>query len=318
VTFISYELDESTGKSYRNFLRLIQKLYIHYQKKFMKNITQLIILLIFCGSSFSQDIHSYGYKPVGEKAFDSLLNIAPILKFDDNITYPTVFTLNTPPPGNQGGMGACVAWATEYCMYSYFIERQKPVINWNTSTEFSPGFAYHFCKLNNDCKNAGSNFPLALNLLLYTGCCFLDMWPYKVNDCNQLPTPAQLTEARRFINPPSVSPWFAITNHLPEIWKKGMYNYGLPILVSFNVTESFNFMWTHGGIWSENHGPTPDSHAVCVIGYDDNKRMFKCQNSWGTNGGDAGYFWVTYDLVSSGCFQEAYFWRGNYEPALSQ
>src|SRR5262249_56575528 len=36
-------------------------------------------------------------------------------------------------------------------------------------------------------------------------------------------------------------------------------------------------------------------HAVCIVGYDDQKRQFKFINSWGTGWGDHGYGYLPYD-----------------------
>lgn len=49
-------------------------------------------------------------------------------------------------------------------------------------------------------------------------------------------------------------------------------------------------------------------HAVCLCGYDDNKvnpfnpsskGAFLVRNSWGTDWGLAGYFWVSYDYIKN-------------------
>lgn len=40
-------------------------------------------------------------------------------------------------------------------------------------------------------------------------------------------------------------------------------------------------------------------HAVCLVGYDDSKKMFLVRNSWGTSWGQAGYFWMAYDYVAN-------------------
>jgi C1A family cysteine protease len=40
-------------------------------------------------------------------------------------------------------------------------------------------------------------------------------------------------------------------------------------------------------------------HAVCLVGYDDAKKMFLVRNSWGAGWGLAGYFWMAYDYVAN-------------------
>jgi C1A family cysteine protease len=38
-------------------------------------------------------------------------------------------------------------------------------------------------------------------------------------------------------------------------------------------------------------------HAVMVCGYDNNKKLWICRNSWGTNWGDKGYFYLPYNYL---------------------
>ncbi|MDP3936151.1 MAG: C1 family peptidase [Alphaproteobacteria bacterium] len=42
---------------------------------------------------------------------------------------------------------------------------------------------------------------------------------------------------------------------------------------------------------------TKINHAICLCGYDDERRAFRFKNSWGTSWGDNGYAWITYDYV---------------------
>ena len=50
--------------------------------------------------------------------------------------------------------------------------------------------------------------------------------------------------------------------------------------------------------------PTPDEnvaggHAVCAVGFDDNKQAFIVRNSWGTSWGANGYFYMPYAFISN-------------------
>ena len=47
-------------------------------------------------------------------------------------------------------------------------------------------------------------------------------------------------------------------------------------------------------------------HAICIVGYDDTLPVagrangrFICRNSWGTGWGDAGYFYMPYDVIKT-------------------
>jgi len=51
-------------------------------------------------------------------------------------------------------------------------------------------------------------------------------------------------------------------------------------------------------VWRPTESPyrVYGGHAMCVVGYDDNKYggAFEIQNSWGTDWGNEGYIWITY------------------------
>jgi C1A family cysteine protease len=38
-------------------------------------------------------------------------------------------------------------------------------------------------------------------------------------------------------------------------------------------------------------------HAVLLVGYDKRKKVFIARNSWGTNWGIKGYFYMPFDMV---------------------
>ena len=44
-------------------------------------------------------------------------------------------------------------------------------------------------------------------------------------------------------------------------------------------------------------------HAVYIVGYDQEKEMFLCKNSFGTEWGDRGYFWMPYDYAKTEVFE---------------
>lgn len=45
-------------------------------------------------------------------------------------------------------------------------------------------------------------------------------------------------------------------------------------------------------------GKIGDSHAVCVVGYDDGRQAFHARNSYGARWGDKGHFWIPYAYLT--------------------
>jgi len=43
-------------------------------------------------------------------------------------------------------------------------------------------------------------------------------------------------------------------------------------------------------------------HAICLVGYDSKKKLVKFKNSWGTNWGEKGYGYLSYDYINDFCW----------------
>ncbi len=72
-----------------------------------------------------------------------------------------------------------------------------------------------------------------------------------------------------------------------------------PIIFSLKCYSSL-FNVGKDGVWKMSDNDTLISdHAVCIVGYDDNKfgGAFEIMNSWGPSWGNNGFFWLTYDQV---------------------
>lgn len=76
-----------------------------------------------------------------------------------------------------------------------------------------------------------------------------------------------------------------------------------PLVVLVRITEAFQAY--QGGIFNER-APGEVNHAVVLIGWDDAKRAWLIQNSWGSNWGVktdqgyGGYMWIAWDSNSVG------------------
>jgi len=81
-----------------------------------------------------------------------------------------------------------------------------------------------------------------------------------------------------------------------------------PVIIGMNTPLSFRSLYGRD-LWRPWESPDRnyDGHAMCVIGYDDDKYggAFEIQNSWGTDWGNGGYIWITYSDFARFVF-EAY------------
>lgn len=46
-----------------------------------------------------------------------------------------------------------------------------------------------------------------------------------------------------------------------------------------------------------NNGNLLGGHAITIVGYDNDKKIFICRNSYGEQWGDRGYFYMPYDYA---------------------
>ncbi|MBV9963180.1 MAG: hypothetical protein JO072_13120 [Parafilimonas sp.] len=204
--------------------------------------------------------------------------------------------LINPPIGNQGGEGSCVGWATGYSAMGILTYSK---FNCWANAERSPNYVYNQIKISNDCLS-GSYITSGLNLVQTQGDCSWNLMPYVDGDCITQPTQAQRNDAGNN----KALRWATLAKN-DVTGMKNALDLGYPVVIGFLVTQSFDAMWNTNGIWNTNTGTNRGAHATCIVGYDNNRGMFKVQNQWG-NGGDNGYFWVTYSLVAANCLGEAY------------
>lgn len=204
--------------------------------------------------------------------------------------------LSAPPVGDQGTEGSCVGWGVGYAATS--IIRYPDFNNWNTARR-SPSYVYNQIKVGS-CAS-GSYVSDALNLCKNQGVCSIVSMPYLDGQCYINPTNSQRNEASQN----KVTGWSSLNRKDIKGIKQAL-DLGYPVPIAFDVTKAFDDMGNRDGIWDNNYGTVRGGHCTCIVGYDNKKKMFKVENSWGSNWGDNGYFWVTYDLVAGGCLSEIY------------
>ncbi|HLO11342.1 MAG TPA: C1 family peptidase [Pseudoneobacillus sp.] len=75
----------------------------------------------------------------------------------------------------------------------------------------------------------------------------------------------------------------------------------LPVLIGMDVFDSFESEYTArtGIVTIPKAGEQfLGGHAVLIVGYDDNRQCLIVRNSWGSNWGDRGYFYLPYEFYN--------------------
>jgi len=274
----------------------INKIEIIKRKLFTIIMTSVTLI------SFSQDYFIGGclIDTVGENM---------ILKEDMPITrggLPSSISLKkyVPTIKSQGNISSCTGWATTYAAFT-IIRRLETGIGVGP---FSPLSTYNKIKTDDypnelDCDR-GSWPKDALNLLVkqgspyykdYTNSCRLDdgnnpyedkLYRFRTLNCN---------EEQGVNNIKS-----ALNNNEPVVISMKVYN-----LESGRNSLNDKYVSSRTGEWTfdvpagDPNNYSTSGHALCIIGYDDNKfgGSFEVMNSWGDDWGNSGFFWVKYSDI---------------------
>jgi len=262
----------------------------------------LFLLILFFSFSFInaqvEDGQGTGLNFNDEQYRNDLMKVPLTRSLYGSNSIPVSASLKkyAPTPKSQGNYGTCVGWASAFCGYTIINAKKnnwtnKATIDANT---FSPGFIYSQIKLSSDnsCK-IGSSISDALELMKTKG-----VAKYKDLDMN-CPTSIPLTVFNNAKNYKikDFAKLFGIydaQNSKINSVKKSL-SQGKPVIIGMKAPNSFNKAKNYW-IPTENPNGNYGGHAMCVIGYDDNKfgGAFEVQNSWGTWWGNKGYIWIKY------------------------
>ncbi len=97
--------------------------------------------------------------------------------------------------------------------------------------------------------------------------------------------------------------WVATTAPTIDNIKDALYTYG-PLVTTFDVYTDFDYY--RNGIYRYSYGSYRGSHAVTIVGYDDDNQCFIVKNSWGKGWGEDGFFRIDYNQLSGPV------WFGNW------
>lgn len=271
----------------------------------MKNIVSLSLLSLLLFNSCKKEVdipqsivennYSTGAILLDESEFLSLP--AAKLNIETSAVLPASVSLNTPPVGNQGTEGSCVAWACAYSARSieYAQANNQAYYAFDTNI-FSPEYVYNQIKFGG--CNAGTNVFSALYLMLSQGVCRWDLMPYTSGDCSLQPNEIQKADAAFY----KISSWGTVRRNAHNY--KTILASGKPIIVAGPINQSFMSLANEAVLGSFTP-PASGAHCYVVVGYDDIKKAFKIQNSWGTGWSSAGFGWISYTTANS-WWSEAY------------
>ncbi|MFA5099681.1 MAG: C1 family peptidase [Candidatus Omnitrophota bacterium] len=214
--------------------------------------------------------------------------VLPVIPVPGAVDYTRYMT----PVRDQGDEGTCVAFASVVGVKEYEDTKEyKKLIT------LSPRYVYSLCKKYDGIPDEEGTYPrVAMKMLLKYGVCPEALWPYRPhqNDDHKKGADAKAKIYRIKA--------YARLGSVQEM-KRSLVVNG-PFLAGVHVYES----WFTKSVEKTGLIPMPQKgdemvggHAICIVGYNDKKSLFKFKNSWSSRWAQKGYGFLPYAYMQRYC-----------------
>lgn len=261
-----------------------------------KIILKIIFLAFATLTGYAQETEFYtGCLP--ETNTDRLPKQATLMT-RDFYSLPSSYSLRQycPTPQSQGQYGTCTSWATTYAFRTILDAVRN---NWNheemiTGNAYAPLFIYSQIKDKDDMQcRKGSQISEALLRLQNVGAVKKEQ--FDVMCADYIPDNIMSLASANKIGGFTTLVVYGQTLMDPvkvSVIKKAI-SQKQPVVIAMHISPSFN---TAKDVWDGNTWGRDGYHAMCVVGFDDNKYggAFLIMNSWGSKWGNNGFIWVRY------------------------
>jgi len=189
---------------------------------------------------------------------------------------------------DQYYLGSCSANAIANA-YEMLVMQYNPT----TFTEISRLFIYYNARLIEGTVNddSGAFISDALEGVQKYGLCSESLWPYNVEKFNVEPT-SECYENAKSRSISNVKAIETIKQTLETI------NRNQPVVFGIMISADFQRVGFRNSVIEM---PTPENektgHAMSLVGYDLDKKLFLAKNSFGPAWGDRGYCWIPFDYM---------------------
>jgi C1A family cysteine protease len=196
------------------------------------------------------------------------------------------------PVKNQGQLGSCVGFGvTAMKEYEEVAERIYTQKEYGPTTpelsDLSEAYLYWNAKEYDPDKGEGTSIRYAMMVLQKKGVPTEKFWPYSDSKTGQALPGSEEAAA-----------WTKIGSY----WRLSTLEDILTALSTQPVPIGIECFSEFDNIGRDGIVPLPGpnsksmgGHCICLVGYDDTKRLLKFKNSWGTGWGQNGYGYISYD-----------------------
>lgn len=236
--------------------------------------------------------HAYGWRPdlpdTRDRAYSAPLAMLKKLprKVDLRAQCPPVLT--------QGTLGSCTANAISSAhLFNQFKQRAK--------RSFQPSrlfIYYNERSLEGTVDyDSGAFIRDGFKSMVKQGVCPETQWPYDIPRFTVRPSAGCYKEALKH----QALQYLRLQQTLGQL--KGCLAEGYPFVFGFTLYQSFESpqVARNGIVPLPSLGESVlGGHATLAVGYSDTNNRFIVQNSWGTEWGDGGYFYIPYSYLTDG------------------
>lgn len=191
---------------------------------------------------------------------------------------------------DQESIGSCTAQAV-IGLAEYLVNKNK-----KTFTDLSRLFLYKVTRnLQGLTGDTGASIRTCMHALRTLGTCPEVYYPYDITKFDDEPGPFQYALAQNY---KSVQYYRLAGTNRKELLNgiRGVLSEATPVVFGVKVFDSY--FKSNGNVYYPKTQATYSGwHAIVLVGYNDKKEMFKFRNSWGSNWGDEGYGWLSYDYI---------------------
>jgi len=195
-----------------------------------------------------------------------------------------------PPVYDQGELGSCTANAIAGAIEHQYIKQKLDVV---TPSRLFIYYNERALEGTVD-SDSGAEIRDGIKTVVKYGDCPETEWPYDVSKFKDKPSAGCYVDAAKNV----VEDYTNLGQNLVTL--KSMLSKHYSIAFGITVYESFE----SEAVEETGIVPMPKpneeclgGHAVLIVGYDDYKNAFLVRNSWGSDWGVQGYFYLPYDYV---------------------
>jgi len=189
-----------------------------------------------------------------------------------------------PAPRNQADTSTCTSWGATYAAASQAARRN----GLGAAVVLSPSFTYNIVANDHTCRNATST-SATLDVLKNVGALPIEEYVFDAGWCGRQPTAAEKQRAARY----RIKNWSRFDATDLNAVKQQIAR-GVPVIFAMRIGATITGL--RGEAVVEDDRDLGGSHAMVAVGFDDDRKAFRIQNSWGRGWGDGGYGWFGYDF----------------------